>query len=125
MPAWFCHWQFPHRRACSRNGAEEHACKRVQDSAVFNAIAKIYIDSNNDPEQFLKENNVIGFLKKSEFYVDVSICKLYEPLVIGRFCEACDPYLAYIAYAKGFCNDELISITNDNLMFRQQTCYLV
>ena len=28
-----------------------------QDSAVFNAISKIYIDSNN-PEQFLKENNV-------------------------------------------------------------------
>jgi clathrin heavy chain len=29
-----------------------------QDAAVFNAIAKIYIDSNNNPEQFLKENNV-------------------------------------------------------------------
>jgi clathrin heavy chain len=29
-----------------------------QDSTVFNAVAKIYIDSNNNPEQFLKENNV-------------------------------------------------------------------
>jgi clathrin heavy chain len=29
-----------------------------QDSAVYNAMAKIYIDSNNNPEQFLKENNV-------------------------------------------------------------------
>jgi clathrin heavy chain len=29
-----------------------------QDTAVFNALAKIYIDSNNNPEQFLKENNV-------------------------------------------------------------------
>ena len=29
-----------------------------QDPAVFNAIAKIYIDSNNNPEAFLKENNV-------------------------------------------------------------------
>lgn len=29
-----------------------------QDTPVFNAIAKIYIDSNNNPEQFLKENNV-------------------------------------------------------------------
>jgi len=29
-----------------------------QDPAIFNAIAKIYIDSNNNPEQFLKENNV-------------------------------------------------------------------
>ena len=31
---------------------------RSQDPAVFNAIAKIYIDSNNNPEAFLKENNV-------------------------------------------------------------------
>jgi clathrin heavy chain len=40
--------------------------------------------------------------------------KLYEPLLVGKFCEARDPYLAYIAYAKGFCDEELISITNDN-----------
>jgi len=50
---------------------------------------------------------------------------LYEPLVVGKFCEARDPYLAYIAYAKGFCDDELISITNDNSMFKQQARYLV
>lgn len=30
----------------------------TQDTPVFNAIAKIYIDSNNNPEQFLKDNNV-------------------------------------------------------------------
>jgi clathrin heavy chain len=29
-----------------------------QDTAIFNAIAKIYIDSNNNPESFLKDNNV-------------------------------------------------------------------
>ncbi|KAJ3967704.1 hypothetical protein EV361DRAFT_871430, partial [Lentinula raphanica] len=28
-----------------------------QDPAVYNAMAKIYIDSNNNPEAFLKENN--------------------------------------------------------------------
>ncbi|EKM49484.1 uncharacterized protein PHACADRAFT_264985 [Phanerochaete carnosa HHB-10118-sp] len=78
-----------------------------QDPAVFNALAKIYIDSNNNPEQFLKENN------------------LYEPLVVGKFCEARDPYLAYIAYAKGFCDDELIAITNENSMFKQQARYLI
>lgn len=78
-----------------------------QDSSVFNALAKIYIDSNNNPEAFLKENN------------------LYEPLVVGKFCEARDPYLAYIAYAKGFCDDELIAITNDNSMFKQQARYLI
>ncbi|KAJ7846851.1 hypothetical protein B0H14DRAFT_3677699 [Mycena olivaceomarginata] len=29
-----------------------------QDTAGFNAIAKIYIDSNNNPEAFLKDNNL-------------------------------------------------------------------
>ena len=29
-----------------------------QDPAVYNAIAKIYIDSNNNPEVFLKDHNV-------------------------------------------------------------------
>jgi len=29
-----------------------------QDPALYNAMAKIYIDSNNNPEAFLKENNV-------------------------------------------------------------------
>lgn len=51
--------------------------------------------------------------------------QLYEPLVVGKFCEARDPYLAYIAYAKGFCDDELIAITNENSMFKQQARYLV
>jgi clathrin heavy chain len=36
-----------------------------------------------------------------------------------------DIYLAYIVYAKGFCDDELIAITNDNSMFKQQVCYLL
>ncbi|KAG8880927.1 hypothetical protein FRB97_000320 [Tulasnella sp. 331] len=78
-----------------------------QDPALYNAIAKIYIDSNNNPEAFLKDNN------------------MYEPLVVGKYCEKRDPYLAYIAYAKGFCDDELIHITNENTMFKQQARYLV
>jgi hypothetical protein len=51
--------------------------------------------------------------------------QLYEPLVVGKFCEARDPYLAYIAYAKGFCDDELIAITNANSMYKPQARYLV
>ncbi|KAK7047530.1 Clathrin heavy chain [Paramarasmius palmivorus] len=78
-----------------------------QDTAIYNAIAKIYIDSNNNPEAFLKENN------------------LYEPLVVGKFCAARNPSLAFIAYAKGFCDEELITLTNENLMFKQQARYLV
>ena len=45
--------------------------------------------------------------------------------MVGKFCEARDPYLAYIAYAKGFCDDELIAITNENSMYRAQARYLL
>ncbi|WFD44415.1 Clathrin heavy chain [Malassezia psittaci] len=78
-----------------------------QDEALYNAMAKIAIDSNNNPEAFLKENS------------------LYNPLVVGKYCEKRDPYLAYIAYAKGFCDDELVAITNENSMFKHQARYLV
>ncbi|KIJ55342.1 hypothetical protein M422DRAFT_219983 [Sphaerobolus stellatus SS14] len=78
-----------------------------QDPALYNALAKILIDSNNNPEPFLKENSI------------------YEPLVVGKYCEKRDPYLAYIAYAKGFCDEELIAITNENAMFKHQARYLV
>ncbi|WVQ80099.1 hypothetical protein IAT38_002200 [Cryptococcus sp. DSM 104549] len=77
------------------------------DNAVYNAIAKISIDSNNNPEAFLKENN------------------LYDPATVGKYCEKRDPYLAYIAYAKGFCDEELIHITNENQMYKHQARYLV
>ncbi|KEI41487.1 uncharacterized protein L969DRAFT_58574 [Mixia osmundae IAM 14324] len=77
------------------------------DPAIYNALAKIAIDSNNNPEAFLKENNI------------------YDPLIVGKYCEQRDPYLAYIAYAKGLCDNELIQITNDNSMFKHQARYLV
>ncbi|CAK9779753.1 clathrin heavy chain [Cutaneotrichosporon oleaginosum] len=77
------------------------------DHAVYNAVAKIAIDSNNNPEKFLKENN------------------LYDPAIIGKYCEKRDPYLAYIAYAKGLCDDELIHVTNENQMYKHQARYLV
>jgi clathrin heavy chain len=103
----------PWLEACIQSGS--------QDSAVFNAVAKIYIDSNNlnNPEQFLKENNV------SDNYASKTNGLISAFLFVGQFCEKRDPYLAYIAYAKGFCDDELIAITNDNSMFKQQARYLV
>lgn len=79
----------------------------TQDHAVFDALAKIYIDSNNNPEKFLKENNN------------------YDSLVVGKYCEKRDPYLAYIAYEKGENDYELIHITNENAMYKHQARYLV
>ena len=48
-----------------------------QEPALYNAIAKIYIDSNNNPEAFLKENNVslpwyvIGYLTDLVTFADL------------------------------------------------------
>lgn len=78
-----------------------------QDPEVYNALAKIYIDTNNNPEPFLKEN------------------EFYNPRVIGKYCEKRDPYLAYICYEKGQCDYELIHITTENSMFKHQARYLV
>ncbi|KAF2857775.1 clathrin heavy chain [Piedraia hortae CBS 480.64] len=78
-----------------------------QQQAVYNALAKIYIDSNNNPEKFLKEND------------------LYDTLSVGKYCEKRDPNLAFIAYRKGQNDLELINITNENAMFRAQARYLL
>ena len=51
--------------------------------------------------------------------------QIYDPLVVGKYCEKRDPYLAYIAYAKGLCDQELIAITDENSMFKHQARYLV
>lgn len=78
-----------------------------QQQAVYNALAKIYIDSNNNPEKFLKENDQ------------------YDTLVVGKYCEKRDPNLAYIAYSKGQNDLELINVTNENSMFKAQARYLL
>ena len=78
-----------------------------QQQAVYNALAKIYIDSNNNPEKFLKEND------------------LYDTLVVGKYCEKRDPSLAYVAYRKGQNDLELITITNENSMYKAQARYLL
>jgi len=69
---------------------------------LHNALRRIYIDTNNNPEDFLRNNN------------------FYDPLVIGKYCEHRDPALALIAYEKGQCDDELVEITKNARMFKQQ-----
>ncbi|EPY52055.1 clathrin heavy chain Chc1 [Schizosaccharomyces cryophilus OY26] len=78
-----------------------------QDRAIYDALAKIYIDSNNNPEVFLKENDI------------------YDTLSIGKYCEKRDPYLAFIAYEKGTNDTELITLCNENSMFKQLARYLL
>lgn len=78
-----------------------------QDQALYDTLAKVYIDSNNNAEKFLQEND------------------LYNTLVVGKYCESRDPYLAFISYSKGQNDAELIAITNENAMYKYQARYLL
>ncbi|KFD72333.1 hypothetical protein M514_11620 [Trichuris suis] len=77
------------------------------DAATHNAVAKIYIDSNNNPERFLHEN------------------AYYDSAVIGKYCEKRDPHLACIAYERGQCDMALIQVCNENSLFKSLSRYMV
>lgn len=72
-------------------------------------MAKIKVDTNQNPQQFLAKN------------------PYYDAKVIGKFCEDRDPHLAVIAYKRnaGLCDQELIDCTNKNSLYRIQAQYLV
>jgi clathrin heavy chain len=78
-----------------------------QDPELYNALAKIYVDQNRGAEEFLLENS------------------LYDTAAIGRYCEKRNPHLALIAFEKGRCDKELLALTNENGMFKQQARYLL
>lgn len=76
-----------------------------QDVHVHNALGKIIIDSNNNPEHFLTTN------------------PYYDSRVVGKYCEKRDPTLAVVAYRRGQCDDELVNVTNKNSLFKLQARY--
>jgi clathrin heavy chain len=77
------------------------------DASVHTALAKIYVDSNNSPEQFLLTN------------------QYYDALDVGKHCEARNPNLAVTAYIKGHCDDALVEVTTNYSMYKEQAKYLV
>ncbi|KHN46140.1 Clathrin heavy chain 1 [Glycine soja] len=78
-----------------------------QDVHVHNALGKIIIDSNNNPEHFLTTN------------------PYYDSRVVGKYCEKRDPTLAVVAYRRGQCDDELVNVSNKNSLFKLQARYVV
>jgi len=78
-----------------------------QDVHVHNALGKIIIDSNNNPEHFLTTN------------------PYYDSRVVGKYCEKRDPTLAVVAYRRGQCDEELINVTNKNSLFKLQARFVV
>ncbi|KAH9603857.1 hypothetical protein KSS87_005977 [Heliosperma pusillum] len=77
------------------------------DVHVHNALGKIIIDSNNNPEHFLTTN------------------PYYDSRVVGKYCEKRDPILAVMAYQRGLCDNELVIVTNKNSLFKLQARYVV
>ena len=77
------------------------------DVELHNAVAKIVIDTNKDPQSFLETNNY------------------YDTLTVGKYCEKRDPLLAYTAYKHGNNDEQLINHTSKCGLFKHQARYLV
>lgn len=77
------------------------------DEAVHSGIAKVYVESNVNPEHFLETN------------------PYYDSRVVGQFCEKRDPFLAFVAYKRGNCDEEVLDVTNRHSLFKNQARYLV
>eukprot|EP00953_Heterococcus_sp_UTEX-ZZ885_P038667 19850-Heterococcus_DN1.PRE.2 len=79
------------------------------ETATHNAVGKIYVTLNKDPKTWLQQN------------------QFYDPRVLGKYCEKLDPSLAFLAYkrAGGECDEELIRVTSENGLFKDQARYLV
>ncbi|KAJ1401185.1 Tetratricopeptide-like helical domain superfamily, partial [Sesbania bispinosa] len=92
---------------CSHSSWKHLVSEGSQDVHVHNALGKIIIDSNNNPEHFLTTN------------------PYYDSRVVGKYCEKRDPTLAVVAYRRGQCDDELINVTNKNSLFKLQARYVV
>ncbi|KAJ8904773.1 hypothetical protein NDN08_001289 [Rhodosorus marinus] len=84
---------------------------RMQDGDkepdVHTGMAKVYVDCNVNPEHFLETD------------------ELYDHLQVGAFCEKRDPHLAFMAYMKGQCDEQLLDVTTKNHLFKEQAQYLV
>ena len=88
---------------------EQRAQEGITIPALHNALAKIKIDTNQDPENFLINNT------------------FYDSKVVGKYCEERDPHLAFTVYKRAFgeCDLELIEVSNKNNLYRLQARYLV
>ncbi|MCP9257506.1 Clathrin heavy chain [Dirofilaria immitis] len=68
------------------------------DAATHNALAKIYIDANNNPERFLREN------------------PYYDSRIVGKYCEK-EIHILLVSHMNVVCNE--------NSLFKNLARYLV
>ncbi|PVU92092.1 hypothetical protein BB561_004043 [Smittium simulii] len=90
---------------------EQHTSQGSTEHSIHNALAKIYIDSNIEPEHYLRTNTH------------------YDGLVIGNYCENRDPGLAFIAYSSsqtaGKADKELVHLATSSSMFKLLAKYVI
>lgn len=86
---------------------EARVADGATDVGVHSGIAKVYVESNINPEHFLETN------------------AYYDSRDVGRFCERRDPYLAFVAFKRGNCDEEVLEVTNAHQLFKDQARYLV
>lgn len=91
-----------------RQWLEGRAAERKTDPAIYNALAKIYVEASDPAAE--------TFLRKNEFY---------QSDVVGAFCETRDPLLAYVAYQRGNCHKPLIAICRNHGLWKQLAKHLV
>ncbi|OMJ15847.1 Clathrin heavy chain 1 [Smittium culicis] len=90
---------------------ESRAAEGSTEQSVYNGLAKLYIETNIEPEHFLRTNT------------------LYDGLLIGSFCENRDPNLAFIAYSSpqslGSTDSKLVDLAISSSMFKQLAKYVL
>ncbi|CCW66995.1 unnamed protein product [Phytomonas sp. Hart1] len=95
------------RLSIIREWIQDRCNERKTDTALFNALGKIYVDCGENPEAFLLEN------------------EYYDPMMLGKYCENTDPNLAYIAYTRGNCSEAIVRLCQKNNMYNHLARYLV
>lgn len=66
----------------------------------------------------------VGSVCFSFFFLDLT---KRQQQVLGKYCEKLDPSMAFLAYKKagGACDDDLLRVTGENGLFKDQARYLV
>ncbi|OHT11249.1 Clathrin heavy chain 1 [Tritrichomonas foetus] len=77
------------------------------DSATNNGLVLLAVLSNRNGEKALREN------------------QYYDPKFVGEILAKRDAHLACLAFAKGNCDDELIELTNQHQLYKEQARYCV
>ena len=85
---------------------EQKLRDKSKEVAVYNLLAKIYVNQGK-ANDFLKSND------------------LYDPTVIGTYCEKREPQMAFISFSKGGCDADVIRIGFANGLFKELAGYLM